>query len=99
VASVRQCDGALRHDTMTSDAGHVPASGERNAAVGGSKPERYFMIRSYAAALRFFFFCFSPVLLFGGVYIYFHNIDISILLVKGTGLMKKQDYSSQFSTK
>jgi hypothetical protein len=33
VASVSKRDGALRHDTFTSNAGHVPASGERSTAV------------------------------------------------------------------
>ncbi len=33
VAGVRKCDGALRHDTFSSDVGHVRVSRERNAAV------------------------------------------------------------------
>ncbi len=35
VASVRKRDGALRHDTFSSNAGHVRGSRERNVAVGG----------------------------------------------------------------
>jgi hypothetical protein len=35
VASVRKRDGAKRHDTFYSNAGHVRVSRERNAAVGG----------------------------------------------------------------
>jgi hypothetical protein len=42
VASVRQRDGAKRHDTLTSDTGHVHASGKRNAAVAGFKPAHIF---------------------------------------------------------
>ena len=34
VAGDRKRDGSKRHDTLTSDAGHVRVSRERNAAVG-----------------------------------------------------------------
>jgi hypothetical protein len=37
VASVRKRDGALRHDTFSSNAGHVRVTRERNAAVEQSR--------------------------------------------------------------
>jgi hypothetical protein len=52
VAGVRKRDGALRHDTFYSNAGHVRVSRERNAAVDRSAPPILFV---YAARFPWFF--------------------------------------------
>lgn len=67
VASVRKCDGALRHDTFSSNAGHVRVSRERNAAVGCFKLARYFSglfsPRSFCLLYSKRIFCFGVRLL------------------------------------
>ena len=61
VASVRKRDGALRHDTFYSNAGHVRVSRKRNAAVGGMCCPFF---SGFSAADSLFNFCSAPAFIF-----------------------------------